>query len=265
MWRKGRAKSVVRVAAIPNPVPQLFCPDIDLAGDISSILRELIASLGKMRFGSRAQKLCQKLSTARSQLTSHAPREWITVEGTIAAINNTRTKGAIIVSDIGLFRHYAAILAEVDAPNGFITSAGGSSFGFGLPAAIGAALAQPEKEIIVICGDGGFHSSSHDLETIARLGLKITIIVLNNGSNGLINLYQNIGHGKSNSLATDFSPVDFAALARANGCLGVHCKTPVALVEAIQTARLSPGPTVIDAPFSYHSAASTADFSALRI
>jgi acetolactate synthase-1/2/3 large subunit/N2-(2-carboxyethyl)arginine synthase len=265
MWRKGRPKRVVRVGTIPNPAAQLFTPDVDLAGDVRALLEELFRQIGDVRFGPRGRALAASIAAARTRIANTGSGEGaITAQAAIAAINAAKDGDAIVVSDIGFFRHYAAIFTEVAGPNQFVTSGGGSSFGFGLPAALGAKLAEPDRQVIVVAGDGGFHSGSQDLETLARLGLGITIVVLNNNSNGLIRLYQHLGHGRDNPKAVDFGPVDFVALARANGCAGVSCRSTRDLTVALRAALHSGRPTVIEVPLRYDYEYD-ADFGALRI
>ena len=132
------------------------------------------------------------------------------------------TAGGTFVSDIGYFRHYGVLFANADKPYGFLTSAGCSSFGYGLPAAMAAQIARPDEPVFLIAGDGGFHSNSSDMETLVRMGLPIVMVVVNNSRNGLIELYQNLGHSKSHAPAVGFSDVDFVQLAAANGIEGVH-------------------------------------------
>jgi acetolactate synthase-1/2/3 large subunit/N2-(2-carboxyethyl)arginine synthase len=143
------------------------------------------------------------------------------------------------------------LLNRADRPFGFITSAGCSSFGFGLPAAMGAQLARPDALVVMIAGDGGFHSNSQDLETVVRLGLPVVMVILSNCSNGLIRLYQNLGHHRDNSPAVDFGPVDFVALATANGCEGAYAgslrELEVALARATEVRR----PFLIEVPINY--------------
>ncbi|MDB5070867.1 MAG: decarboxylase, partial [Candidatus Eremiobacteraeota bacterium] len=265
MWSKGRPKRIIRIGTIPNPAAQLFTPDIDLAGDVRELLEMLAREVGDVRFGPRGRALAASVAASRARMTQSIGADGpATAQEAIAAINAAKDRDAIVVSDIGFFRHYAAIFTDVAGPNQFVTSAGGSSFGFGLPAALGAKIAAPERQVIVVAGDGGFHSGSQDLETLARLGLDITIVVLNNNSNGLIRLYQNLGHGRDNPKAVDFATVDFTALARANGCAGVMCASARDLREALRAALRGHGPTVIEVPLRYDYGAG-ADFGALRI
>ncbi len=90
-----------------------------------------------------------------------------------------------------------------------------------------------------------------DLETVVRLGLKIIIIVVNNSANGLIKRFQLSKHKRNHGSAIYFSPVDFAKLAEANGCMGISVKNLEEFSEALHTADLHNGPVLIDLPIHY--------------
>jgi len=182
----------------------------------------------------------------------------------IEKINEQLGDKDIFVSDIGYFRHFAVLFSKASGPHGFITSAGGSSFGFGLPAGLGAQLARPNQRVVVLAGDGGFHSGSQDLETAKRLNLPVVTVVLNNGSNGLIRLYQKLGHKTNHAPAVDFGPVDFVKLAEANGCRGFRAETPAELDAALKQAFALREPCLIEVPMGYDEL-DTGSFKALDI
>lgn len=265
MWRRGREKTTIRIGTIPNPAAALFTPDVDLYGDVAATCERMFGALGDVDFGPRGSDLAARMREARVLASNDRSDEpGVVAQHAILAVNAAKQPDAIVVSDIGFFRHYAALFTDCATPNTFITSAGGSSFGFGLPAGIGAKLTCPDKQVIVVAGDGGFHSGSHDLETLARLDLPVVVVVLNNNSSALIRLYQRLGHGRDNPKAVDFAPVDFVALARANGCAGVAVTTADELRDEIVRATASRRPTLIEVPLKYDYAPA-ADFGALRI
>jgi len=158
----------------------------------------------------------------------------------------------ILANDIGMHRHVSALFFQPRHSLDFVTSAGLSSFGTGLPFGMGAKIANPSRNVVVLCGDGGFHSNSGELETVVRLGLKILIIVLNNNANGLIRRYQLTGsERKVNPAAVDYHPVNFAMLAEANGCKGFKIQNLDEFKLALQKADAYEGPTLIEVPVYY--------------
>jgi N2-(2-carboxyethyl)arginine synthase len=250
MWTRGETKRVVRVAPVANPVPRVFRPDIDIVADVAQFVAALddatqthepktphdIAPLRK-----RINALLADSTTDEDGMRAHQ----------VIDCMNSVLDGGTFVSDIGYFRHYGVLFAKSDQPYGFLTSAGCSSFGYGLPAAMAAKLARPDQPVFLLAGDGGFHSNSADLETAVRLGLNIVIVVVNNNRNGLIELYQRLGHDHSHAPAVEFNSVDFVTLALANGCEAVHATDRESLLAALHKGRQAGRPFLIEVPVSY--------------
>jgi acetolactate synthase-1/2/3 large subunit/N2-(2-carboxyethyl)arginine synthase len=115
----------------------------------------------------------------------------------------------------------------------------------------------------MIAGDGGFHSNSADLETAVRLGLGIVMVVVNNNRNGLIELYQQIGHGRGHAPAVKFTDVDFVQLAQANGATGVRVNDRPGLLSAIEKGIDLDRPYLIEVPIDYDLQAG--GFAALNV
>ena len=99
---------------------------------------------------------------------------------------------AIVTSDVGQHQMWAAQLIRFNEPRLWINSGGLGAMGFGLPSAIGAQMARPDKLVFAICGDGGFQMSIPELATIASHALPIKIIVMNNGYLGMVRQWQTL-------------------------------------------------------------------------
>ncbi len=263
MWQHGEPAKVVRVSPTVNPIPRVLTPDVDIIVDPRSFLQYALDNAGEL---SNTPHDVEPLRARVREFLSD-PTEYddgMRVHQVMDTMNSVIQGEGTIVSDIGYFRHYGVLFARADQPYGFLTSAGCSSFGYGLPAAMGAQIARPEQPVFLIAGDGGFHSNSADLETVARLNLPIVMVVVNNDRNGLIELYQNLGHGKSHAPAVGFSSVDFVALAKANGIDGEHASTRADLAAALRTAKEQRRPYLIEVPIAYDFAAG-GDFGALDV
>ncbi len=118
---------------------------------------------------------------------------------------------SIIVNDAGSHTTWLTILHKVKKSSPFIFSGGFAPMGYALPAAVGASLAEPKKNIIVIVGDGGFQMTSQELATIAELNLPVVICIINNSSLGIIKQWQNIYYG--NTYEVELQNPDFVKLA----------------------------------------------------
>ena len=117
--------------------------------------------------------------------------------------------------------------------------------GWGFPAAIGAKIAHPSREVICITGDGAFAHMWSELETAVRMKTKVILIVLNNQILGYQWHAEEVMYG-SHTDACQFAPVDHAAIARACGCEGVRVERPGDFKAALERAMQSPQTTLID-------------------
>lgn len=158
----------------------------------------------------------------------------------------------MLANDIGMHRQLSSIFYRNRVPGYYVTSEGLSSFGTGLALGMGTKIANPKKQVVVIAGDGGFHSNDGDIETAVRLGLKILIVLLNSNSNALIERYQLKGRfGKINKKNTSFGKVDFALLAKANGCESGTAHNIEEFNDLLKVFDKSKGPFLIEVPIHY--------------
>jgi N2-(2-carboxyethyl)arginine synthase len=256
MWQRGQEKKTVRVSPTENPVPRVYRPTVDVVTDVLAFVEHIDAATA-----TAAAKKPHDISALRERVAEFLAdpetySDGMRVHQVIDSMNTVMAETAdagegTIVSDIGFFRHYGVLFARADQPFGFLTSAGCSSFGYGIPAAIGAQMARPGQPTFLIAGDGGFHSNSADLETIARLNLPIVTVVVNNDTNGLIELYQNIGHHRSHDPAVKFTGVDFVGLAEANGVDATRATTREELLAALRKGAGLGRPFLIEVPVNY--------------
>jgi acetolactate synthase-1/2/3 large subunit len=132
-----------------------------------------------------------------------------------------------------------------DRPRSLITSGGLGTMGFALPAAIGAKVACPDKEVWVIAGDGGFQMTASELATIAQERLKINIAVINNGYLGMVRQWQEFFYER-NYEATPLVSPDFVKLADAHGISGRAVRTRAEVAAAVDEARKHDGPFLLN-------------------
>jgi acetolactate synthase-1/2/3 large subunit len=152
---------------------------------------------------------------------------------------------AIVVTDVGQHQMWEAQYYKHDRPRSLITSGGLGTMGFALPAAIGAKVACPEKEVWVIAGDGGFQMTSPELATIVQEQLKVNIAVVNNGYLGMVRQWQEAFYEKNYECTPLISP-DFVKLADAHGIRGAHVRHRAEVISTVQAARQHPDAFLID-------------------
>jgi acetolactate synthase I/II/III large subunit len=152
---------------------------------------------------------------------------------------------ALIVTDVGQNQMWAAQYYKVDSARQFITSGGLGTMGFGLPAAIGAKFAQPQADVWVICGDGGFQMTAAELSTAAQEGIKVNIAIINNGYLGMVRQWQEFFYDRRYS-ATPMRSPDFVKLVEAHGLTALRVTERSEVEAAIRTAEQTEGTVVID-------------------
>jgi acetolactate synthase I/II/III large subunit len=152
---------------------------------------------------------------------------------------------AMITTDVGQHQMWEAQYYKHEEPRSLITSGGLGTMGFALPAAIGAKIACPGKEVWAIAGDGGFQMTCPELATIAQEKLDINIAIINNGYLGMIRQWQETFYEKNYECSPIFSP-DFVKLAEAFGIPAVAVKTRAEVMSTVETARTHKGPFLIN-------------------
>lgn len=162
--------------------------------------------------------------------------------GFFAALRQALPREACLVTDSGLHEMLARRHFPVLASRGLIVPTDFQSMGFGLPAAIGAKLAAPERPVVLVTGDGGLAMCGLELLTAVRERVALPVLVLNDGRYGLIRLDQIRQYG--HTFGVDLPALDFAALAAAAGA--AYAAPGEDLAETIRRALEAPGPTVIE-------------------
>ena len=156
------------------------------------------------------------------------------------------TPESLVVADASYSSIWAAnYLTAKRAGMRFLAGRGLAGLGWGLPAAIGTKVAHPDREVFCITGDGAFAHVWAELETAKRMGVKVTVIVLNNQILGYQWHAEDALYGDHTD-ACQLEPVDHAAIARACGCEGIRVEKPGDFRPALDRARQSQITTVID-------------------
>lgn len=167
--------------------------------------------------------------------------------GIIRRCGQLAGEDAIITTDVGQHQMRVAQAYPFARPRRWLTSGGLGTMGFGLPAAIGAALAEPEATVLCFSGDGSFLLNCQELATLREENLKVKIILLDNRGYGLVNQQQDLFYGKRRFAVEFKHPVDFVQLAASFGIEGFSM-TENDAEERLEAALAAPGPSLIHVP-----------------
>jgi len=153
---------------------------------------------------------------------------------------------AIITTEVGQNQMWTAQYYHFDKPKTFITSGGLGVMGFGLPAAIGAQVACPDKLVIDIAGDGSIQMNIQEMATAVQFNLPVKIAILNNGYLGMVRQWQELFYKKCYSCTEMSHTPDFVKLAEAFGAVGLRATKPEEVVPVLKRAFASDKPVIMD-------------------
>ncbi len=245
-------KRLIHLDIVAEEIGRTYRPTLPLWGDARTGLEALGPLMGpapaaRAGWGAEvARRMAAWRETARPRLESDETP--VSMGRLMGALNRRLPADAVLVADGGFAAHWGGLLYDQPrAGRGFLPDRGFASIGYGLPGAIGAKLAAPDRPVVAITGDGGFNMVLGELETARRLGLGITIIVVNNAASGYVKALQHLMYGAGAYQSSDLAETNYAAAAEALGCRGLRVEHPGALEGALETA-LAGGdrPVVLD-------------------
>jgi len=251
---------VIHVDIDPAEIGKNRVADLPIVGDVKRVLQKLnkvlheLASEGRSANASARDAWWGQIREWRSEhpLTPEVSTTEIKPQHVMREIDRLSGGRAVVSSDVGQHQMWAAQFVRFNEPRLWLNSGGLGSMGFGLPAAIGAQFARPDKLVFAIVGDGGFQMSIPELATIANHALPIKIVVVNNGYLGMVRQWQELFYNNRLSQVTLDSFPDAEKLAGAYGFRGRTVEKPQDLAPALEEAVRENGPYLLNvrvAPF----------------
>lgn len=244
---------VIHVDIDPTTIRKNVEVDLPIVGDLKDVLSKLSVCLDQKP--EQLKELIQTTGEWRSMIdewkerhpmTYHLSKSVIKPQFVIEKIRELTDDDAIITTEVGQHQMWAAQFFNFSQPRTFLTSGGLGTMGFGLPAALGAQVAYPDRQVIDISGDGSFQMNSQELATLVQYQLPVKIIILNNNYLGMVRQWQQMFFEKRYSQTVMELPIDFVKLAEAYGATGFQT-TKVDEVEAtIKQALETPGPVLVN-------------------
>jgi acetolactate synthase-1/2/3 large subunit len=235
-------QALIHVDIDPSVIGKLFKPRLGIVGDARDGLARIAEILGPgERAGWNTGDLAALKTAANERYTPEAA-------AFIRILRAALADDAIVVNDQTGINYWMEWLFPVLAPRTFLYPVGSATLGYGVPAAIGAKVANPARQVVAVAGDGGFLFSVNELATAVKYGLAVVFLVLNDQRYGAIKYLQERLFGRWGE--ADLTNPDFPALARAFGAAGERVESLDALGPALARALAHPGPTVLELPMA---------------
>ncbi|MEE4242144.1 MAG: acetolactate synthase large subunit [Desulfopila sp.] len=237
---------VIHMDIDPSEVHKLRRANVALIGDLACCLEDLLPFIKEQQ----RQQWRERINELQKMYPLTIPESLVPQKpyGLIRKVAALAGDEAIITTDVGKHQMWTAQVYPFCRPRQFLTSGGLGTMGFGLPAAIGAALANPDRLVICFSGDGSLQMNIQELATAVEQKLNVKIIVLNNNSLGLVHQQQGLFYD-NNFFASDYTiDIDFATIARGFGMQSVDFRYSPLSGELLQDALSAPGPCLINVP-----------------
>ena len=236
----------IHVDIDPSEIHKNVRVDVGIVGDLRETLEYLMPQVRERHRAAwidHVQELKGDAAVRDIQFLPDSGNLW--AAHVINDLWNLTGGDALIVTDVGQHQMWEAQYYKHEEPRSLITSGGLGTMGFALPAAIGAKLACPEKEVWVIAGDGGFQMTAAELSTIAQEEIKLHVAIINNGYLGMVRQWQEFFYERRYAATPLLNP-DFVKLAEAHGLKGLRVEKRSQVEESVREAEAHDGTVVID-------------------
>ncbi len=235
---------VAQIDIDPTSVGKNIPVDFQWIGDIKDALEALSALVSPRDRPAWDQRIEEERTNRASRNGDDGCGE---AGALIRKIQAAMPRDTIVVPDVGLNQIWTVRTWQCHTPRSLITTGGMGTMGFSVPAAIGARVGAPEREVVVICGDGGFYMNIQELATISSYRLPIKIVILNNGHLGMIRQMQDLFFDSRFTTSALGGAVDLVAVARGFGIPAERISAQDHAEEAITRMREAEGPYLIEA------------------
>ena len=248
-------KRMIHIDSVAEEIGRTARPELALWGDA----RETVAALHETLRGDAASirarqqgyadEVAAKMAAWRESTRERYESQEVPVSmgRLMGELNTIMPADGLLIADGGFAAHWGGLLFDTKAPGRFfVPDRGFASIGYGLPGAMGAAMAAPGRAVVAITGDGGFNMMLGELETARRMGLTFTIVVVNNAASGYVKALQHLMYGPGAYHASDLAETNYAKVAEALGCRGIRVEQPGDLAAALRQGLAATGPTIVD-------------------
>ncbi|RJF93169.1 acetolactate synthase large subunit [Sphingomonas cavernae] len=248
-FMKNGGTKVIHISTRTAEVDPVYFPQVEVIGDIANAIWQMKEDIVPQGWG------CEKMLAARKAEVAHTAglekdeRFPIFPPYLVRKIREAMPADGIIALDNGVYKIWFARNYAASKQNTVLLDNALATMGAGLPSAMASAMVYPDRKVMAICGDGGFMMNSQEMETAVRLGLNITVLILNDGSYGMIRWKQaNMGF---KDFGLTYGNPDFVKYAEAYGAHGHRVESAEHLPRLIRECLDTPGVHLIDCPVDY--------------
>ena len=236
---------VIHLDADAYEISKLRTADIALPGDVAAGLRALAA--GQPGDAAQQADWRQRCAEHRNRFGARydAPGSDIYAPALLKRLSEVAPADAIIACDVGQHQMWVAQHCRFNHPRNHLTSGALGTMGFGLPAAMGAQFACPDRTVVLVSGDGSFMMNVQELVTIARCRLPVKIVLLDNSALGMVRQWQELFFAERYSEIDLSDNPDFAALARVFGIPAQRIEQRAEVDDALAALLAQPGPALL--------------------
>lgn len=247
LWNAGRDKKIIHVDRLPAEVDAHYILEAGVIGEIGSSLTA-IADYARPQAGFQAESLHRAIIEEVSEYAADQAFP-LKPQKIVWDLRQALQPDDIVVSDVGAHKMWMARLFQAERPNTCIISNGFASMGIGVPGAIAAKLAYPERTALTVTGDAGFMMNSQEIETALRIGTPMVVLVWTDSEYGLIKWHQLRRYGRESHIR--FNNPDFVKYAESLGAKGYRVGAAEELLPVLRQAIADDTVVIIDCPVDY--------------
>ena len=236
--------TVAQIDIDPTSIGKNIKVDLPFEGDIQDALAALIPLIVPRERDAWLERIRTDRQTLEEKLVDGGCGQAGTL---IRKIQAAMSRETIVVPDVGLNQIWTVRTWQSHSPRSLLTSGGMGTMGFSVPAAIGAKVGAPDRDVVVICGDGGFYMNIQELATISYYRLPIKIVVINNGHLGMIRQMQDLFYDARFTTSDLGDRVDLVAVAKGFGIPAERVAVDEDPAEAIARMSGAEGPYMVEA------------------
>lgn len=249
-FMEADGQTVVHINYKAAQVDQVYFPQVEVIGDLELSISKLTESLlGKTQFDLSLFEQVKLEVEEKTTIGSDDARFPLLPQRLVRDVRAVMGDADIIALDNGVYKIWFARNYCAHEPNTILLDNALATMGAGLPSAMMAALSHPDQRVIAICGDGGFMMNSQELETAIRLKLNLVVMVLNDGSYGMIR-WKQAGAGMPD-WGLEFGNPDFVKYAQSYGAHGHRVSSAENLIPTLEAAFKAGGVHLVDVPVDY--------------